>query len=137
MLLLLAQTTATAPSPPSWTGSIPTWLLLVLAIGVAFRLSRGGGGSAVSELSKANEVLKKSLDQERELSRDKEHRIAALEAKTDVVLAVRPLMEELDRKSLDRFEVGQRMAQEHHDATLAVLQAMTVSLNGAVDKEST
>lgn len=127
----LILTSAAASVPPSWTGSIPTWLLLVLALIAAWRISRGGGGSAVTELSKANDVLKTALDKERSLSEDKEKRIAALEAKTDVVLAVRPLMEELDRKAQERYESSQHRAQEHLDATLLVLRAMSEAISGS------
>lgn len=127
-MLLLTVATASATSPPSWTGSIPTWLIFLLGIVVMWRVSRGGGGSAVSELSQANGVLTTALDKERAASEDKEKRIAALEAKTDVVLAMRPLMEELDRKAQERFESAQLRAQEHHDATLLVLRAMSTSL---------
>lgn len=44
-------------------GSIPAWVTLALLLAVGFRLSRGGGGAAVQELSKANEVLSRRVNE--------------------------------------------------------------------------
>ncbi len=46
-------------------GTLPNWLLLGIAIFAAWRLSRGGAGSAVSELSESNRVLERALQEER------------------------------------------------------------------------
>lgn len=121
---------AHASTLPNWTGSIPTWLLLIFGLVVAWRVSRGGGGQAVTELSEANKVLTKALEKNERITAEQAQQIAVLTGRTDVVLAVRPIMEELDRKAQDRFEAAQIQSREHHDATLAVLQAMTISLNG-------
>lgn len=76
VLLLLDSTT-------TWTGSLPTWLLLAMAVTVAWRVTKGGGGSAVSELSKANEVLEKRLHEIGAEVRDLRIEKARLEARTD------------------------------------------------------
>lgn len=102
---------------PTWTGSLPTWLLLALALAGAYRLSRGGGGSAVTELSKSNEVLSGALERQRKIADDQAKQIAALESKTDVVMAVSPLIQAHEAK-----------AQERHDATIHVLEAISAKL---------
>lgn len=104
---------AQANTTPSWVGSVPTWAILVVGIFAAWRVSRGGGGSAVTELSAANQVLE---DRDRRRQHELEAqagKIAALESKTDVVLAVTPLIAEHERHS-----------QERHDATIKVLEAI-------------
>lgn len=106
---------------PSWTGTIPTWLLLALALGAAWRLSRGGGGTAISELSKANEVLTNALEKQKQISADQAKQIAALELKTDVVLAVTPMI-----------AAHEHNAQERHEATVRVLEA----ISGKLTKDS-
>lgn len=102
---------------PSWTGTIPTWLLLVLGLVAAWRVTRGGGGSAVTELSKSNEVLTDALDRQRKVAEDQAKQIAALESKTDVVLAVSPLISAHEKKS-----------QERHEAAVHVLEAISDKL---------
>lgn len=119
MIGLLAQISAGAPSPPTWTGSLPTWLILAMAVLVAWRVTKGGGGAAVSELTQANDVLTRALDKEREQGVDRQKRIEALEAKTDIVLAVSPLLADHEKR-----------AQERHEATLLVLRALADSVNG-------
>lgn len=100
-------------NPPTWTGSLPTWALLLLAVVAAWRISRGGGGSAVTELTAANKVLEER-DQKRETAMQAQAKqIAALESKTDVVLAVTPLIADHERH-----------AQERHTATIEVLEAI-------------
>jgi hypothetical protein len=47
-------------------GTLPTWILVGIAILAAWRLSKGGAGSAVSELDKSNQVLTRSLADTRE-----------------------------------------------------------------------
>ena len=104
-------------SPPTWTGSAPTWLLLVIAVGATWRVTKGGGGAAVEELSKANEILEKALNREREDGIDRQRRISALEAKTDVVLAVTPLMADHEKR-----------AEERHKGVVEVLEAIRDSI---------
>lgn len=102
---------------PTWTGSLPTWLILVGGLFVMWRLTRGGGGSAVTELSKSNEVLSEALERQKKIADDQAKQIAALESKTDVVLAVTPLIATHEQK-----------AQERHDATIEVLHEMSRKL---------
>lgn len=110
---MIAAILTAGSGSPSWAGSVPTWALLVMAIIVAWRVTKGGAGSAVSELSAANSALEKSLDKSKSTAETQAKQIAALEAKTDVVLAVTPLMAEHERH-----------AQERHTATIEVLEAI-------------
>jgi len=95
-------------STPSWVGSVPTWFLLIVAIGAAWRLSRGGGGSAVQELSEANKVLTEALEKERLLGADRQRRIELLEHKTDVSMVLDPFIKwanEHEQADIDRHEI--------------------------------
>jgi hypothetical protein len=113
-------------TPATWTGSLPTWLLLVIAVGAAWRVTRGGGGSAVTELTASNEVLQKALEKSREVADAQAKQIAVLESKTDVVLAVSPLIAE-----------HERLAAERHKATIEVLHANTGVLEAISEKLTT
>lgn len=114
---------ATLAGAPSWAGSVPTWALLAVALFAAYRVTKGGGGAAVEELSISNQVLSKALERQKQVAVEQANKIAALESKTDVVLAVTPLIADHERK-----------AQERHDATLHVLEAisdrLTLGTNG-------
>lgn len=112
MILFVAQAAASS-STPSWVGSIPTWALLIMGLFVAWRVTKGGGGSAVSELSVANQVLEDRDKRRQHEMEAQAGKIAALESKTDVVLAVTPLISEHERHSQERFE-----------ATIQVLEAI-------------
>lgn len=97
----------------SWVGTVPTWLLFVMGLGVAWRLSRGGGGSAVSELSKANEVLTKRTHElgaeVRDLRVENEH----LKARTDFAQALAPI--------LDGVVSSQAAAERRQESIMATL----------------
>lgn len=106
-------------------GTVPTWALFALAIAVAYRISRGGGGSAVSELSKANEVLDKRHVADVEKLHGKDVEIAALLAQKDVALVIEPVAERIvgelakhEQRAIERHEKIMR----NGDAQLDVLQ---------------
>ncbi|HZL18526.1 MAG TPA: hypothetical protein VFG23_12355 [Polyangia bacterium] len=44
----------------------PAWILVSVALAAAWRITRGGGGGAVAELTAANKVLEDSLRKERQ-----------------------------------------------------------------------
>ena len=104
--------------PATWTGSLPTWILVVIGLAFAWRITRGGGGSAVSELTAANQVLTHALEEQRRITDDQAKEISALQSKTDVVLAITPLMQSHEQK-----------AQERHESTVKVLSEMSDSLH--------
>lgn len=78
MILFVAQAAASS-STPSWVGSIPTWALLIMGLFVAWRVTKGGGGSAVSELSVANQVLEDRDKRRQHEMEAQAGKIAALE----------------------------------------------------------
>jgi len=104
--------------PATWTGSLPTWILVVIGLAFAWRITRGGGGTAVSELTAANAVLTHALKEQRDISDKQAKEIAVLQSKTDVVLAITPLMQSHEKN-----------AQERHESTVKVLAEMSESLH--------
>lgn len=94
-------------SAPTWTGSLPTWLLLAIALIGAWRVTRGGGGTAVTELSKANEVLEEAGKKKDAQIHTLQSRIATLEARTDIAQALQPLSDSInnhEERAQARFE---------------------------------
>jgi len=105
---------------PDWSGTIPTWLLVLITLAVMWRVTRGGGGSAVSELSKANEILdKKNHDLGSEV-RDLRIENEGLKARTDFAAA---LAEGL-KPVTDWTALHERRAQERHEASVHALEAI-------------
>ncbi len=100
-----------------WAGSVPTWALLAVSLAVAWRVTRGGGGSAVSELSEANRVLEHRLQETRDTMgaeiRDLRVENAELKGRTDVTVALVPVLE-----SLASHETR---AQERHEGVVRIL----------------
>jgi hypothetical protein len=112
-------------------GTLPSWILVALALFVAWRVSRGGGGSAVSELSTANHVLERSLQETRDKLgaeiRDLRIENGELRGRTDVAIALMPV--------IDWTQMHEKRAQERHAATIVVLELIAERLgpdpNGA------
>lgn len=104
----------TAAASIVW-GSIPTWALFALGIFAAWRVSRGGAGSAVSELSKANEVLTNHNHKLGAEVRDLKIDIAKLETKTDLTLALEPAIAHI----VDTINQHEEHAIDRHRAQLA------------------
>jgi hypothetical protein len=59
------------------------WVLVLVAVFVAFRVSRGGGGTALHELSEANRVLEKRLHELGAEVRDLRIENESLRSRTD------------------------------------------------------
>lgn len=109
-----------------WTGSLPTWILVALAIIAGWRITKGGGGSAVSELSAANKILEDARQKNHAKIEEMAKQITALESKTDVVLAVSPLIADHERR-----------AEERHQALVHTIEANTTVLEGLSRRIST
>lgn len=105
-------------------GTLPNWILVALALIVAWRVSRGGGGAAVSELSESNKVLERKLQEVRDTMggeiRDLRIENGELRGRTDVAVAIGPVLEWTLKHEL--------RAQERHDATLRVLDLIAARL---------
>lgn len=109
-----------ASSAPTWTGSLPTWLILVMGIAVAWRLSRGGGGSAVSELSKANEVLERANKTKDAQVEGLQIEVAHLKTRTDIAQALKPLT--------DMIMANEERAQARFEKTVEALEIVLAKL---------
>jgi biopolymer transport protein ExbB/TolQ len=127
----------------SLLGSLPTWLLLMLSLAVAWRVSRGGGGSAVSELSKANEVLDNRLHEERQAReelgtevRDLIARNAALEERTDFATSLAKQADTSEQRALKALAGHEERAIERHEAQLVILDLIARRLGRDPDAES-
>lgn len=94
-------------------GSVETIAVLVLTAGIAWRISRGGGGSAVSELSKANEVLERRVDEQGKEIRDLKMKNAELASRTDFGATM---------------AIHEERAAQRHQATLRVLDLIAARL---------
>jgi hypothetical protein len=105
-------------------GTLPTWILVGMALFVAWRVSKGGAGSAVSELSAANQVLERSLTDTRDRLgaeiRDLRIENGELRGRTDVAIALMPV--------IDWTQMHEKRAQERHDATIVVLDLIAARL---------
>ena len=105
---MLEYTRGVMLATTTWAGSAPTWILVGMALVAAWRLTRGGAGSAVSELSESNKVLKAALDEERGKGVVLLARTVALEHKTDVSLVLEPFVKwatDHEAADLERHEV--------------------------------
>jgi hypothetical protein len=99
-------------------GSIPTWALFVLALVVAWRVTKGGAGSAVSELSKANEVLTNRVHELGAEVRDLKVENAELKARTDLSLVIEPVTQKIIDATRSAMLDHERAAIERHQVQL-------------------
>jgi hypothetical protein len=97
----------------SLLGTIPGWLTVGGIILAAWIFYRGGGGTAISTLSEANRVLEKRVQGLEQQSNLDNMTIAELRGRTDVALALSPILEWTVQH--------ETRAQERHDKTLLVL----------------
>lgn len=105
-------------------GTLPTWILVGIAILASWRLSKGGAGSAVSELDKSNQVLTRSLADTREKLgneiRDLRIENGELRGRTDVAIALAPVLE---------WTIShETRAQERHSSMIVVLDLIAARL---------
>lgn len=64
-------------------GTLGQWVLVLIALFAAWRIARGGGGTALHELSEANRVLEKRLHELGAEVRDLRIENEALRSRTD------------------------------------------------------
>lgn len=95
------------------SGDAAQWAAVAVALLFAWRVTRGGGGSAVQELSEANKVLTARKDE--------------LGAQVrDLLVENRALRERTDFGAV--MDGHERRAQERHEATLKVLDLIAARL---------
>lgn len=99
------------------TGTLPTWILLALGLFIAWRISKGGGGSAIQELAMANSVLEKRIHalggEVRDLRIENEH----LKTRTDFAQALAPVLEgiAISARASEARQESIMEAQAHHE----------------------
>jgi hypothetical protein len=76
-----------------WIGTLPAWLTIAALIGTAVMFARGGGGIALGQLRTANRVLAERVRELEESDTTKQRKIAELEGRTNVALALVPVLE--------------------------------------------
>lgn len=102
-------------------GTLPGWLTLAALVGAAFWLPRrGGGGPAIASLEANNRVLEKRVHELEQQGKIDAATIAELRGRTDVTLALAPIVEWSTRHE-DR-------AQQRHEGTLKVLDLIAARL---------
>jgi hypothetical protein len=94
-------------------GALSGWVTVLVVIGAAWVFWRGGGGTALASLETANRILEKRVhDLEAQVKLD-QATIAELQARTDITLAVKPL--------IDAVMQHENQAQARFEKTLTVL----------------
>jgi hypothetical protein len=115
-------------------GSIPTWALFFLALVVAWRVTRGGAGSAVSELSKANEVLTQRVHDLGAEVRDLKVENERLKARTDVSLVIAPEAQRIIDETRSTLADHERTSTERHELQLAAARQQLTVLGMIADR---
>lgn len=97
----------------SWIGTLPGWATLAVLLAGVWTVYRGGGGTAVSELKTANDVLSKRVHNLNDEKNTLRGEVAELRGRTDVTVAIVPILEwTLQHES---------RAQDRHDASMTIL----------------
>ena len=109
----------------SLLGTIPGWLTVGGIIIAAWIFYRGGGGTALGTLSEANRVLERRVGELETQSRRDNATIAELRGRTDVALALKPILEWTVHH--------ETRAQERHAGTLTVLNLIAKRLGPEID----
>lgn len=77
----------------SFTTMMPAYFPFVALIGAAWLWRRGGGGAAIESLETANRVLERQVHEQKLRIDEQDKTIAELRGRTDVSLALKPLLE--------------------------------------------
>lgn len=96
-----------------WTAHAAAWVTVALAFGAVLFARRFGGGKALEELERANRVLARRVDELESENKRLTGELAALTVKTDVSLAIAPV--------LKAMELHEQRAAERSARTLDVL----------------
>ena len=101
-------------------GALPSWLTLLSLVAVAWLFIRGGGSTAITSLQAANQVLEKRVHELEVQAKADAATIAELRGRTDVSIALKPVLESAvahEARAQERHEAMLRRA----DATLEVM----------------
>ena len=107
------------------TGTLPGWLTLGAVIAAAWSFRRGGGGTAIASLEAANRILEKRVHELEEGAREKDKELAELRGRTDVSLALQPLV--------DMVALHEQQAATRHGRMLDIMDLMASRLGSEPD----
>lgn len=94
-------------------GTLAGWLTVTGVVIVAFLVWRGGGGTALTVLTVANDVLEKRIVELTATVSDQQRTIGELRARTDITIALQPLIEAVI--------THEGLAAERHTQTAGIL----------------
>lgn len=95
-------------------------IVAAVALGVYMFARKYGGGAALEQLERANNVLERRVAVLEDENARKDRRIAELEGKTDLTIALVPVLEQL--------KLHEAQATRRSDATLNVLHLIAGKL---------
>lgn len=101
-------------------GAAAQWLALLSILLLAWVVVRGGGAGALSILQTSNAVLEQRVREQDRLVKQLTAQVADLGAKTDVALALRPILE--------WTHTHEQRDQERFERTLLFLTAIAAQL---------
>lgn len=107
-------------------GTLPGWLTLLSLVAVGFILWRGGAGTAVEGLQNTNRELERQIHALQAQNEAQAKEIAELRTKTDVTLALAPLLEWSTNH--------ETRAQQRHEGTMNVLELIAERLGKETDE---
>lgn len=76
----------------TWLGTVPAWLTFAGVLAALFVFHGGSGGAALEVQQRANEILSTRVKQLEDDQHHNRETIAALSAKTDISIALVPLL---------------------------------------------
>lgn len=110
-----------------WHDVGPTVVTLTIALAGYVFVRRHGGGTALEELERANRVLTRRVRELEEANSRLIGEVSALKGRTDVALALAPVLEAL--------RLHEARAEERSTATLGVLDLIAQRLGPDRDSE--
>lgn len=114
-----------------WIGTVPGWLTLIGLAAAGWIFLRGGGGTAITSLEAANRILEREVEKLREADRKKDKEISELRGRTDVALAVAPIItwtEHHEGRAQERHDRSELRADERQTAMLNLLELIASRL---------
>lgn len=111
----------------TWAESMPTVLTIMVGIAGLWFIVRHGGGSAVTELDRANRVLERRVAELTAQNTEQAARIAVLESQTNVTAALQPVIDLL-RHHEEAAERRAADARRQADGVLDVLDLIATRL---------
>lgn len=109
-------------------GTLPGWLTLLTLAVVGYLLVRGGSGTAVTGLQDTNRELVRQVMTLKDENTELRARVRALEAKTDVSVALVPVVNAL--------KAHETRAAERHNGTLRILGLVAERLGPEPESEA-